>query len=101
MKICVVIALTLMTFFGGCYPSYEILQMTEGDGGVYLTFPAGSHLEEGQVFRIVGAVGRDTHGRARPILGRVKVLQVTDETVAFVKLIEGTVENGVSAEKVE
>jgi hypothetical protein len=95
------VALALLMFLGGCTPSYEILKSVESDDGVYITFPVGSHLYEGEIFRIVGPVQPDAHGRLRPVLGRVRVLQVTGDTLAFVRVLEGTVTSGVSAEKVE
>jgi hypothetical protein len=97
----VVLAFGLLTLLGGCSPSYEILHKKESEGGVYLAFPAGSYLEEGEMFRIVGAAQRDAHGRLRPVLGKVKVLEVMNDTVAFVKVLEGTVEDGVSAERIK
>jgi hypothetical protein len=101
MTKCALIALALLIFFGGCSRSYEILNATERGGGVYITFPPGSHLHEGEIFRIVGAVQHESHGRLRPVLGKVKVLQVRGDTLAFVRVLGGTVENGVSAEESE
>lgn len=96
-----VFALALLITLGGCSPLYQILNAVGGDDGVYLTFPSGTHLHEGDIYRIVGAMQPDSHGRFRPVLGKVKVLEVRSDTVAFVKVLEGSVENGVSAEKAE
>jgi hypothetical protein len=96
-----VLSLALLVTLGGCSPSYEILSAVDGNNGVYLTFPSGARLHEGEIYRIVGAVPPQGHGRLRPVLGRVKVLELRSDTVAFVKVLEGTVANGVSAEKAE
>jgi hypothetical protein len=95
------IVVALLISLGGCSRSYEILKAVEGEDGVYLTFPPGTHLYEGEIFRIVGAARPEAHGRLRPVLGRVRVLQVKGGTLAYVKILTGTVEYGVSAEEAE
>jgi hypothetical protein len=101
MKKGAAIAFALLVTLGGCSRSYQILNATEGGDGVYLTFPQGAHPHEGEIYRIVGALPPDAHGRLRPVLGKVKVMELKSDTVAFVKVLEGTTANGVSAEKAE
>lgn len=101
MKKGAVLALALLMTLGGCSRSYQIVNAVGGDDGVYLTFPQGTHLHQGEIYRIVGALPPDAHGRLRPVLGKVKVMELRSDTVAFVKVLEGTVVNGVSAEKAE
>jgi hypothetical protein len=101
MKKGAVLALALLMTLGGCSRSYQILNAVGGNDGVFLTFPSGAHLHEGDIYRIVGALPPEAHGRLRPVLGKVKVLEVRSDTVAFVKVLEGTVVNGVSAEKAQ
>jgi hypothetical protein len=93
--------LAVLISVGGCSRSYDILKVAEGEEGVFLTFRLGAHLYEGEVFRIVGALPPEPHGRLRPVLGKVKVLVVTGDTLAFVRVLEGTVARGASVERAE
>jgi hypothetical protein len=101
MKRLAVLSFALLITLSGCTRSYQILSATAGNDGLYLTFPSGTALHEGDVYRIVGGIPPQSHGRPRPVLGRVKVLEVRSDTVAFVSVLEGTVAGGVSAEKAE
>jgi|GEM_PF-3353556 len=101
MKQLTLFALLLLSMLVGCSRSYQIVNAAGGDNGVYITFPAGTPVHEGEIYRIVGAIPPQGHGRPRPVLGKVQVLSVKPTNVAFVKVLDGTVENGVSAEKAE
>ena len=94
-----VLAVALLLTLGGCARSYQIIHAAGGDDGVYITFPAGTPIHEGEIYRVVGAIPPQGHGRPRPVLGRVKVLSLKSDSVAFVKVLEGTADNGVTAEK--
>lgn len=62
-----------------------------------ISFRAGTLVHEGEVYRRVGAVPPQGHGRKRQVLGEVQLLRLKSDTVAFVKVPEGTGEIGVTA----
>jgi hypothetical protein len=101
MRTSVLVPLVLFILVSGCSRSFEVLRVSEFEEGVYITFPREAHPSEGDVLRIVGPITPEAHGRLRPILGRVRVVQVTGDTLALVKVLDGSVEKGISAEKVE
>ncbi|MFZ1081665.1 MAG: hypothetical protein WAO19_07045 [Candidatus Kryptoniota bacterium] len=94
-------------FLCSCGGSYDIVHVEQRNDGAYLTFPQGTPVTEGEVFRIFASMGSSdssvyfSHGRPRKILGRVKVVKVEDDSQAIVQIIEGTVTGGVIAEKAE
>ncbi len=94
-----ILAVVVLFTLGGCARSFQIIHEAGGNDGAYITFPAGTPLHEGEIYRIVGAIPPQGHGRTRPVLGKVQVLSLKSDNVAFVKVLEGTVENGVTAEK--
>src|ERR1700690_1648233 len=72
--------------------------------GVYLTFPQGTILTEGEVFRIVRPLGSYKYdyisfGCPRNMVAKVKVLKNFGNARVFVQVLKGTVTNGVSAER--
>jgi len=101
MRTTVLIPLVLIPLISGCTRAYEMLRVSELEDRVYITFPREVHPSEGDILRIVGSIKPDSHGRLRAILGSVKVLEVTGDTLALVRVLDGSVRNGMSAEKVE
>ncbi len=89
----------------GCGTTYQI-EFVEGD--TYLEFSKGDDVKVGDVFTLyTTSTVRHSAGRHAPprykkvIVGRVQVTKIADETHAVVVMLEGRIEPGLKAEKIE
>ena len=90
--------------FGKQKPMYHISRIELNRDGVYLTFPEGTLLTEGEIFRIVRPLGSYKYdyfsfGCPRNSVAKVKVLKIAGNARVLVQVLQGRVTNGVSAER--
>ncbi len=90
--------------FGGNKQMYHISSIELNRDGVYLTFPQGTILTEGEIFRIVRPLGSYKYdyfsfGCPRNVVAKVKVLKIAGNARVLVQVLHGRVTNGVSAER--
>ncbi|HMD12988.1 MAG TPA: hypothetical protein VKI62_00040 [Bacteroidota bacterium] len=91
--------------FGRRGQMYHISCIELNRDGVYLTFPQGTLLTEGEIFRMVRPLGSYKYdyfsfGCPRNIVAKVKVLKIAGNGRVRVQVLKGTVTNGVSAERI-
>jgi hypothetical protein len=85
----------------GCAQSYHILFIEQKGDEASLTFPAGTRLSAGAKLRILPAIQSDElyrHGRLRKVLGKAEIVRILDDSRVQIRILEGTVMDGVSAE---
>jgi|GEM_PF-2446799 len=90
--------------FGENKQMYHISCIELNRDGVYLTFPQGTLLTEGEIFRIVRPLGSYKYdyfsfGCPRNVVAKVKILKIGKNVRALVQVLKGRVTNGVSAER--
>ena len=89
--------------FGRHKQMHPISRIELNRDGVHLTFPQGTLLTEGEVFRIVRPLGSYTYdyfsfGCPRNIVAKVKILKIAGNARVLVQVLKGRVTNGISAE---
>ena len=111
----------LFLLWSGCSssPGIRVIETTSKE--VFLSFPKGADVKVGDVFVLYrtqesasmggqhdshgghaghgGTAGTRTHFKQE--IGRVQVIEIVDEAHASVKLLSGSVEDGLKAEKGE
>ena len=90
--------------FGTPGQMYHISCIELNRDGFYLTFPQGTLLTEGEIFRIVRPLGSYKYdyfsfGCPRNLVAKVKVLKIAGNGRVLVQVLKGRVANGVSAER--
>jgi hypothetical protein len=90
---------------GGNSPLYDLsLIELKRDGRVYLTFQEGVTPIVGDIYHIVRPAGSHgvnyfSWGRPRKTVAKVRILAVSGDTRAEVRILRGSVVGGTSAEK--
>ena len=112
------IPLVMLTglFLTGCTTHYGIQVIQGLPEEIYLTFDAGSQVQIGDVFILYhvqqalggsgGGGGHSGHGGGkvsvvRHEVGRVQVVRLADATHAQMKVLSGTVSEGLTIEKAQ
>jgi hypothetical protein len=103
-------------FLTGCSTQYGIQVIQGLPEEIYLTFDAGSQVQIGDVFILYhvqqalggsgGGGGHSGHGGGkvsvvRHEVGRVQVVRLADATHAQMKVLSGTVSEGLTIEKAQ
>ena len=92
--------------------TYSVRVVNKEAGDIYLTYQKGTVAKVGDIFAVykldvvAASDGGHHHGGSsqhiqKELIGEVQVTQIVDEQTATVKIISGTVEDGVIAEKVK
>jgi hypothetical protein len=100
MKRAVVYLLFACAVLCGCAQSYDMRFIGQGRDEVYMTFPEGTRLTVGEKLRIFPSLQSDEL-YLRKALGTVEIVRIVDGARAQVRILEGTVLDGVCAEIVE
>ncbi len=90
--------------FCGFGPLYDILVVELNKDGIYITFPPSMEVAVGDCLLILRPLGSYpgvyfSSGRARKIIGKVKVLKIIGDGRVDAQRLEGKVVGGCKAEK--
>lgn len=97
----IVIVSALLMMFPGCRSAYDVVVI---NGQAHLQFSQGDEIRVGDVFvlykYIDASYGRPSPPQHKKKVGRIRVTRIIDKTHAAVEVVEGNIELGLKAEKI-